>query len=56
MVACTMSVVVVLFLNSSGSLKDFAQAIMIGMLSGTYSAIYVAAATMLAVNRYKSLL
>jgi preprotein translocase subunit SecF len=56
MVATTMSVVVVLFFNSTGSLKDFAQAIMIGMLSGTYSAIYVAAATMLLVNRYKSLL
>lgn len=54
MVACTMSVVVMLFLNSSGSLRDFAQALIVGMLSGTYSAIYVAAAIMILMNRRKS--
>jgi preprotein translocase subunit SecF len=54
MISLTLSVVVVLYFNSVGSLQDFSFALIIGMLSGTYSSIYVAAAYLLGINRVKS--
>jgi preprotein translocase subunit SecF len=40
----TMFAVLSLFLFTSGSMKDFALALIIGMISGTYSTIYIASA------------
>ncbi|HCM27235.1 MAG: protein-export membrane protein SecF [Treponema sp. GWB1_62_6] len=40
----TMLAVMSLFLFTSGSMKDFALALLIGMISGTYSTIYIASA------------
>jgi preprotein translocase subunit SecF len=40
----TMLCVVTLFLNTSGSMKDFALVLIVGMTSGVYSTIYIATA------------
>lgn len=38
----TMLAVLALFLFTSGSIKDFALALLVGMISGTYSTVYIA--------------
>lgn len=43
----TMLTVLALFFFTSGSIKDFALALFIGMISGTYSTIYIASAFVL---------
>jgi preprotein translocase subunit SecF len=44
---CTMITVLAIFFFTSGSLKDFALALFVGMVSGTYSTIYIASAFVL---------
>jgi preprotein translocase subunit SecF len=44
---CTMIAVLAIFFFTSGSLKDFALALFVGMISGTYSTIYIASAFVL---------
>ena len=50
--------IVVLSLNlfSTGSLKNFSFALMIGIISGTYSSIYIAASSVLLWNKFKSVM
>lgn len=43
--ATTMLAVLSLFIFTAGSMKDFALALLIGMVSGTYSTIFIASAT-----------
>ncbi|HWR11537.1 MAG TPA: protein translocase subunit SecF [Rectinemataceae bacterium] len=40
--ACTMLTVLALFFFTTGSMKDFALALLVGMVSGTYSTLYIA--------------
>ena len=44
---CTMITVLAIFFFTTGSLKDFALALFVGMVSGTYSTIYIASAFVL---------
>ena len=44
---CTMITVLAIFFFTSGSLKDFALALFVGMVSGTYSTIFIASAFVL---------
>ncbi|MBL8993582.1 MAG: protein translocase subunit SecF, partial [Spirochaetia bacterium] len=53
MISCTLSVVIALYFNSMGSLQDFALVLMVGIISGTYSCIYVSAACLLLIHRYR---
>ncbi len=53
MISTTLTVTVVLYFNSIGSLQDFALVLIVGIISGTYSCIYVSAACLLLVNRYR---
>ncbi len=45
---CTMITVLSLFFFTSGDLRDFSLALFVGMVSGTYSTIYIASAFVLA--------
>lgn len=51
----TLAVVTTLFYNTQGGLKDFSFALIIGLLIGTYSSVYVATNFLLVWNRYKPL-
>ena len=51
----TLVVVTALFYNSQGGLHDFSFALIIGLLVGTYSSIYVATNFILIWNKYKKL-
>lgn len=53
MISCTLSVVIALYFNSMGSLQDFALVLMVGIISGTYSCIYVSAACLLLIHRFR---
>ena len=44
---CTMITVLSIFFFTTGTLKDFALALFVGMVSGTYSTIYIASAFVL---------
>ena len=44
---CTMITVLAIYFFTSGSLKDFALALFVGMISGTYSTLYIASAFVL---------
>jgi preprotein translocase subunit SecF len=44
---CTMITVIALFIFTTGSLKDFSLALFVGMVSGTYSTIFIASAFVL---------
>jgi len=51
--ATVLIVTIILFLFGGEVLRGFAFAMTIGMITGTYSSIYIASALVLEVNNYK---